>query len=73
MATETAAHKGVLANAFKGNIWNSRIRSANVRAKEMWLGYVLGPFGVMLMYSVVNSYYNQYLTDIMGFTASRGA
>ncbi|KJF39269.1 hypothetical protein TQ39_13190 [Ruthenibacterium lactatiformans] len=73
MATETAAHKGVLANAFKGNIWNSRIRSANVRAKEMWLGYVFGPFGVMLMYSVVNSYYNQYLTDIMGFTASRGA
>lgn len=73
MATQTAAHKGVLANAFKGKFWNTRIKSVNVRAKEMWLGYVFGPFGVMLMYSVVNSYYNQYLTDIMGFTASRGA
>lgn len=63
----------LLANAFSGKFWDSRITSANVRPKEMWLGYVLGPFGVMMMYSVVNSYYNQYLTDIMGFTASKGA
>lgn len=72
MSAKTATG-GVLAGAFKGKGWDSRIRSANVRAKEMWLGYVFGPFGVMLMYSVINSYYNQYLTDVIGFTASRGA
>ena len=73
METKTASPREILGNAFRGRFWNSRITSANVRAKEMWLGYVFGPFGVMLMYSVVNSYYNQYLTDIIGFTASRGA
>ncbi len=65
--------KGLLSNWLQGSFWNTRITSANVRPKEMWLGYVAGPFGVMLMYSVVNSYYNQYLTDVMGFTASKGA
>lgn len=68
-----AQKRGLLENAFSGSFWNSRIKSANVRSSEMWLGYVFGPFGVMLMYSVVNSYYNHYLTDIIGFTASRGA
>lgn len=68
-----AQKRGLLEDAFSGSFWNSRIKSANVRSSEMWLGYVFGPFGVMLMYSVVNSYYNHYLTDIIGFTASRGA
>ena len=70
---KTTVKKGWLEDAFQSPLWNSRITSANVRAKEMWLGYVLGPFGVILLYSVVNSYYNQYLTDIMGFTAAKGA
>jgi len=73
MQTTKKSRQGFLANAFKGEMWNSRITSANVRPKEMWLGYVFGPFGIMMMYSVVNSYYNQYLTDIMGFTVSKGA
>lgn len=73
MSNKTQQKSGLLSNALQGKFWNTRITSANVRAKEMWLGYVFGPFGVMLMYSVVNSYYNQYLTDVIGFTASRGA
>nr|WP_325258989.1 MFS transporter [uncultured Oscillibacter sp.] len=64
---------GLLGNLFQGNFWNSRITSANVRSKELWLGYVLGPFGMMLLQSIVNSYFNQYLTDVLGFTVSRGA
>ncbi len=63
---------GLLANAFQGSFWNSRITSANVGKKELWLGYVAGPFGAMLLQSIVNSYFNQYLTDVLGFTASRG-
>jgi len=64
---------GLLGNLFQGSFWNSRITSANVRGKELWLGYVLGPFGMMLLQSIVNSYFNQYLTDVLGFTVSRGA
>ena len=64
---------GLLANALTCPFWNSRITSANVTKKELWLGFVLGPFGVMLIQSIVNSYFNQYLTDVLGFTVSRGA
>lgn len=64
---------GLLANWFTGKFWNSRITSANVSRKELWLGYVLGPFGIMVVQSIVNSYFNQYLTDTLGFTASKGA
>lgn len=64
--------KGLLSNMFTSPKWNSRITSANVGKKEMWLGYVAGPFGVMLLQSIVNSYFNQYLTDVMGFTENKG-
>ena len=70
---ETAkAKKGLLNGWFEKPFWNSRITSANVHAKEKWLGYVVGPFGVMLLQSIVNSYFNQYLTDTLGFTVDRG-
>ena len=34
-----------------------------MHGRERWLGYVFGPFGVMLLQSIVNSYFNKYLTD----------
>lgn len=64
--------KGLLANYFTSSFWDSKIKSANVTGKEKWLGYVVGPFGVMLLQSIVNSYFNQFLTDTLGFTVSRG-
>ena len=66
------AKRGLLGGWFEAPFWNSRITSANVHAKEKWLGYVIGPFGVMLLQSIVNSYFNQYLTDTLGFTIDRG-
>ena len=66
------AKRGLLSGWFENPFWNSRITSANVHAKEKWLGYVIGPFGVMLLQSIVNSYFNQYLTDTLGFTVDRG-
>lgn len=72
MTNQAKSEKGFLANAFQESFWNSRITSANVGKKELWLGYVAGPFGAMLLQSIVNSYFNQYLTDVLGFTASRG-
>ena len=65
--------RGLLANAFSSPKWNSRITSANTTKKEMWLGYVIGPYGMLLGQSVVNSYFNQYLTDIIGFSVDRAA
>ena len=73
MPSNTSTHDGLLANAFQKPFWNSRITSANVTKKELLLGYVAGPFGAMLLQSIVNSYFNQYLTDVLGFTVSRGA
>ena len=54
----TVAKTGLLANAFKSKKWNSRITTANVTPKEMWLGYVIGPYGMLVVQSIVNSYYN---------------
>lgn len=65
--------RGLLANAFSSHKWDSRIKSANTTAKEMWLGYVVGPYGMLIGQSIVNSYFNQYLTDIIGFTVNRAA
>lgn len=71
MSTATKTKNGLLANAFRSEKWNSRITTANVTPKEMWLGYVIGPYGMLLVQSIVNSYYNQYMTDVLGFTAER--
>ena len=60
------------ANALQSSKWDSKITSANTTKKELWLGYVLGPYGCLLLQSIVNSYYNQYLTDVLGFTAEKG-
>ena len=72
MSEPTKTKNGLLENAFRGSFWNTRITSANVGKKELWLGYVAGPFGAMLLQSIVNSYFNQYLTDVLGFTSSMG-
>lgn len=63
---------GLLEGALLSHIWDSRIKSANVHTNERLLGYVAGPFGIMMLQSIVNSYFNQYLTDVLGFTITRG-
>ena len=73
MSAQTKSKNGLLSNAFASSRWDSRITSANTTKKEMWLGYVLGPYGMLLGQSVVNSYFNQYLTDILGLTVLKGA
>lgn len=73
MSTKTKTGQGWLSNAFTSPKWNSRITSANTTKKEMWLGYVLGVWGMMVTNSIVNSYFNQYLTDVIGFDSTKGA
>lgn len=62
---------GLLRNAFSSHKWDSRIKSANTTKTEMCLGYILGVWGMMMTSSIVNSYFNQYLTDVLGFTAGK--
>ncbi|MCM1119766.1 MAG: MFS transporter [bacterium] len=73
MSTQATAKKGLLANAFSSSKWDSRIKSQNTTRKELWLGYVLGIWGMAMTSSIVNSYFNQYLTDVIGFDSSKGA
>ena len=44
---------------------NSRIKSANVTNKERWLGFFLGPGGVILLNSIMASYLNVFYTDVL--------
>lgn len=73
MSTQTKEKRGFLGGAFTSPRWNSRITSANTTKAELWLGYVLGPYGMLVGQSIVNSYFNQYLTDVIGFTIAKGA
>lgn len=50
---------------FSKTIFNSRIRSDSVTRKEKWLGYLLGPAGLLTLNAVLNSYLNVYYTDVI--------
>ncbi|MCR5546603.1 MAG: MFS transporter [Lachnospiraceae bacterium] len=69
---EIKTKKGLLEGAFRSSFWNTKAKSDDVSKSERILGYLVGPFGVMLLQSIVNSYFNQYLTDVLGFTAEKG-
>ncbi len=46
----------------------SRIVSPEVKAKEKWLGYLLGPAGALLLNAVLATYLNVYYTDVLNLT-----
>lgn len=48
---------------------DSRIQTRNVTGAEKWLGYFLGPAGVIIVNQILNSYLNVYYTDVLGATA----
>ena len=47
---------------------SSAIKSPEVRAKEKWLGYLLGPAGALLLNAVLATYLNVYYTDVLNLT-----
>lgn len=55
-----------------GKIFDSRIHSQNVTAKEKWLGYLLGPCGALLLNAVLASYLNLFYTDVLHLTTVWG-
>lgn len=56
----------------KNRVFNSRIKSKNVTAKEKWIGYLLGPVGALLLNAVLASYLNIYYTDVLKLTSVWG-
>ncbi|MBR0406704.1 MAG: hypothetical protein IJI53_01565 [Clostridia bacterium] len=40
-------------------IFNSRVKSGTVTKAEKWLGYLLGPAGVLLLNAVLATYLNE--------------
>ena len=53
-------------------IFNSRIRSDDVKPAEKWLGYLLGPAGALLLNAVLGTYLNVYYTDVLKLTTFWG-
>ena len=54
----------------KKTIWNNpflrtRVKSDNVKAPEMLLGYYIGPFGALLASGIFTSILQNYFTDVL--------
>lgn len=45
-------------------VFNTKIKSANVRNSERWIGFFFGPAGVILLNAIMASYLNVYWTDV---------
>lgn len=52
-------------NLINNNVFDSKIHTNRIDKKEMYLGYFLGPIGVILMNAILSSYLNVYYTDVL--------
>lgn len=50
---------------FDKPLFSTKVKSANVKFKEMLFGYFLGPFGALLASGVFTSFLNRYWTDVL--------
>ena len=57
---------------FEKKVFQSKIKTQNVCAKEKWLGYLLGPAGALLLNAVLGTYLNVYYTDVLKLTTVWG-
>ncbi len=55
-----------------GKGFTSRIIDSQVRGKEQWLGYLLGPAGALLLNAVLATYLNVFYTDVLKLTSVWG-
>lgn len=46
-------------------VFDSRLKSANVQNSERWIGYFLGPAGIILLNGILATYLNVYYTDVL--------
>lgn len=52
-------------NFFENPLMRTKITSANVKTREMLLGYLIGPFCAFISNAVFGSYLNRYYSDVM--------
>ena len=50
----------------------SAVKTQEVKAKEKWLGYLIGPAGALLLNAVLATYLNVYYTDVLNLTSLWG-
>ena len=50
---------------FEKPLLSTKIKSANVKLREMLFGYFLGPFGALLASGIFTSFLNRYWTDVL--------
>jgi GPH family glycoside/pentoside/hexuronide:cation symporter len=60
------------AGMFSSRIFDSKIHSENVTRKEKWLGYLLGPAGMLLLNAILSGYLNVFYTDVLRFSGYMG-
>ena len=66
---EAKTKQSWVSRLFSAPALDSRIKSANTQASEMWLGYFAGPcFVYMVYYSVAGTYLTQFYTDVLGMS-----
>ena len=66
---ESKTKQSWVSKLFSAPVLDSRIKSANTQASEMWLGYFAGPcFVYMVYYAVAGTYLTQFYTDVLGIT-----
>ena len=53
---------------FDSPLARTKITSANVKPREMLLGYFVGPFCAFISNAIFGSYLNRYYSDVLGWT-----
>lgn len=61
-----------IAKLVERKLFQSKIRSDDVEKKELWVGYLLGPSGLLLLNSVIGGALNIYYTDVLKLSALGG-
>ena len=59
-------------NKLSSPLFSSRVKHDDVKSKEKWLGYLLGPAGALLLNAVLATYLNVYYTDVLKLTSVWG-
>ena len=50
---------------FSSHKWDTKVKSANVKNSERWIGYFFGPAGVIILNAIMAQYLNVYWTDVL--------
>ena len=53
---------------FDKKIFQTKVKSAEVKPNEMLLGYFLAPFMALISNAIFASYLNRYYSDVIGWT-----